>query len=110
MIYKRHSIKGNSMIVIRVRLNVSPEHETQFVNNVQSEVENNKTLAGCLTYSLYKDMSQDNHFLIYEEWDSMASFDAYKNSDGFRTIMAALGPLLAGKPDSMYFDAEVVGP
>ena len=98
------------MIVIRVRLKVSQENETNLVSFLKNEVQQNKTLVGCLAYSFYKDVFEENTFLIYEEWDSMVSFELYKNSDAFGLIMAALAPLLMGPPDSAYFDATIVGP
>lgn len=98
------------MIVIRIRLKASQENEEALVNYLKGEVQKNKTLAGCLTYSLYKDLSEANALLIYEEWDCMESFESYKNSEGFREIMKALSPLLAGRPDSAHFDSVLVGP
>lgn len=98
------------MIVIRIRLKVNQENEVAFVKFLQDEAQKNKTLAGCLTYSLYKNVSEDNAFLLYEEWDSMESFELYKNSEAFHQIMATLSPLLAGKPDSAHYDSVKVGP
>ena len=102
--------KGNHMIVIRIRLSVNSENETAFVQYLQEEAQKNKTLAGCLDYTLYKDLSKDNAFLLYEEWDTMEAFELYKDSKAFHQIMATLSPLLAGKPDSAHYEAVKVGP
>ena len=98
------------MIVIRIKLKVDQSNKEELLRYLQSEVERNKTLAGCLAYTLYQDVSETDAFLLYEEWESIDVFNDYKNSENFGRIMAKVFPLLNSKPDSAYFDAEVVGP
>ncbi|OUR61168.1 hypothetical protein A9Q74_10280 [Colwellia sp. 39_35_sub15_T18] len=98
------------MIVIRIRLKVDQENKHALLTHLKTEVQKNKTLSGCLTYSLYQDVSESNTYLLYEEWDNLESFNLYKNSAEFQKIMIALSPLLAGPPDSVYYDSEIVGP
>lgn len=98
------------MIVIRVRLKVEQKNKEELLNYLKAEVQRNKALTGCLAYSLYQDVSEPDAFLLYEEWENMKLFNLYKNSEGFRKIMATLPPLLAGTPDSVYYDSEIVGP
>ena len=98
------------MIVIRIKLKVALSNKEALVSYLKSEVDSNKTLAGCLAYTLYQDVSEPDELLLYEEWESMGLFDDYKNSKAFGEIMAKVFPLLKGKPDSAYFDSEIVGP
>ena len=98
------------MIVIRIKLQVDQSNKEELLSYLQSEVERNKTLAGCLAYSLYQDISEADAFLLYEEWESMDVFNDYKNSEAFGKIMAKVFPLLNSTPDSAYFDSEIIGP
>ena len=98
------------MIVIRIKLKVDQSNKEELLSYLQSEVERNRTLLGCLAYTLYQDVSEADAFLLYEEWESLDLFNEYKNSGAFGKIMAKVFPLLYGKPDSAYYDVEVVGP
>jgi quinol monooxygenase YgiN len=98
------------MIVIRIKLKVEQSNKEELLSYLQSEVERNNTLTGCLAYALYQDLSEPDGFLLYEEWENIDVFNDYKNSAAFGEIMAKVFPLLVSKPDSAYFDAEVVGP
>jgi quinol monooxygenase YgiN len=98
------------MILIRIKLKVDPLNKEALVSYLKSEVESNKTLAGCLAYTLYQDVSEPDELLLYEEWESMDVFNDYKDSETFGEIMAKVFPLLKGKPDSAYFDSDIVGP
>ncbi len=98
------------MIVIRIRLKVEAHNKAEFVHFMKEEVARNHTLSGCLAYTLYEDVSVENSFLLYEEWQDRETFNDYKESAEFALIMAKLSPLLAGKPDSAHFEAEIIGP
>jgi quinol monooxygenase YgiN len=91
-------------------LRVDAENKEELVGYLKSEVENNKTLAGCLAYTLYQDISEPDGVLLYEEWKDMDVFNDYKNSAAFAEIMAKVFPLLKGKPDSAYFESDIIEP
>ena len=48
--------------------------------------------------------------LLYEEWKTREAAEAYLGSDYFRDAGAILFPLMEGRPDSAYYEAERVGP
>ena len=98
------------MYVIRVRLTVKPSGKELLVSHLQDEARRNRTLDGCEAYTLYKDASDTTSYLLYEEWRDVAAFNAYKNSDTFKQSMEKLLPLMSHPPDSVYYDARVVGP
>ncbi|MCL1125690.1 putative quinol monooxygenase [Shewanella surugensis] len=98
------------MIVIRIRLKVDEANQEELLSYFNAEVQRNKTLEGCITYTLYQDVSECNDFILYEEWESIDTFNRYKNSVAFSKMMTRLKPLLAGVPDSVYYDADIVGP
>ncbi len=98
------------MVVIRIRLNVDQSNQEAFVKFLSAEVERNKILDGCMTYTLYQDAAEPHDFLLYEEWENMTAFERYKNSAEFKKIMATVAPLLACAPDSVYYESNIVGP
>ncbi len=98
------------MIVIRIKMKVGQSNKEELLSYLTFEAERNQTLPGCLNYSLYQDLAEPEGLLLYEEWENVEHFEAYKNSLAFKEIMAKVFPLLAGKPDSAHFDAEIFGP
>lgn len=76
----------------------------------QEEIQRNSNLDSCDAYALYQDAFDDYAFLPYEEWRDVDAFNTYKNSNAFKQIMTNLSPLMATKPDSAYYEAELVGP
>lgn len=96
------------MIVIRVLMQVKPEHRQDFLSFMDTSITVSNAFDGCLKYQLYQDTHADDTFLLYEEWETRAHFDAYLESDHMAESRTALFPMLAGKPDSAYFDAQII--
>jgi autoinducer 2-degrading protein len=93
------------MMVIRVVVDVKEESTDAFVAHLQEESVAVRALDGCLRYQLFRDPEDDTSFLLYEEWASPEAFEAYQASDLLRESFAVLGPMMAGPPDSQYFEA-----
>lgn len=98
------------MIVIRVRLQVEPEHTATLISYVAAEAARVQDMDGCLAYGLFQDTVDPQQFMLYEEWRDRLVFDGYKSSDSFKQSGAVLFPLLSSKPDSAYYESELVGP
>ena len=97
------------MIVIRVEVKVKPEETAGFVNHMTQEMsEVKEQFGGCERFNLYEAVADENTFLLYEEWESQTSFDAYKNSDYFKRNGEKLFAMMAEQPDSAYFEAAVL--
>ena len=94
------------MLVIRVELKVKPEEKTNFVEFVKGHNAESKEFEGCLWFETYRSLSQEDTFVIYEEWQSQETFDVYKNSDLFKRSMQTFGAMFAGPPNSAYYSAE----
>jgi len=93
----------NEMMVIRVVVDVRPEHTEAFVAHLREEALQVRELDGCERYELFRDSEREHRFLLYEEWASREAFDAYRESDLLRESFAVLGPMMAGAPDSAYY-------
>lgn len=96
------------MMVIRVVVEVKPDQVDAFVAYLADEARDVREMQGCLRYELFRDPTSDTRFLLYEEWETPQDFAAYQESDRLRQSFAVLGPMMAGAPDSSYFEATAV--
>ncbi len=96
------------MIVIRVLLQIKADVTENFVHHMKQETKEMQSFEGCERFALYSDVSDENTFLLYEEWQTQHHFDAYKNSETFKKNGEKVFPMIAGKPDSAYFSAELL--
>jgi len=96
------------MIVIRVLLQVQPANRQAFLDFMHESITISNEFEGCEKYHVYQDVQDENTFLLYEEWTTQAQFDIYRESDHFKHSGDVLFPMMAGKPDSVYFDAQVI--
>lgn len=99
--------ESSDMMVVRVVVEVRPESREAFVSYLTDEAQTVRELDGCLRYELYADPADANRFLLYEEWATAAAFEEYQQSDLLRQSFATLGPMMAGPPDSSYFEAAL---
>jgi quinol monooxygenase YgiN len=95
------------MIIIRVAMNVQPENKEKFLGFLEQEALSVRGLAGCLKFNIFEDVSSEKSLLLYEEWQSLEAFNAYRTSEAFKETGQQLFPLMDGKPDSAYYSAEV---
>lgn len=92
------------MVVIRIRIESKEGQSntlTEIITKVSDEV---RKQTGCAMFELFRSTEDTKAFLLYQEWQDQASFEAYKLSDPFKTMGTALPPLLASKPESVYFE------
>ncbi|MCM1452247.1 MAG: antibiotic biosynthesis monooxygenase [Clostridium sp.] len=45
---------------------------------------------GCLNYDVYGSLTNDDHLLIYETWETRADLDAHMASEHFKRIVPQL--------------------
>lgn len=99
------------MFVVRVALRVKPEVIASFQLHAEQESrEVPQRFEGCQRYAFHARVADAEAFLLYEEWSSRESFEAYRTSDYFNSVGARLRPMLSAAPDSAYYSAERVGP
>lgn len=103
--------KPEPMFVVRVALRIKPEMIESF--QLQADQESREVpqrFDGCHRYAFYRQVAEADAFLLYEEWSSRESFQAYRTSDYFESVGSRLRPMLSAPPDSAYYAAERVGP
>jgi quinol monooxygenase YgiN len=100
--------KGTIMVVVRVAVQVKSEERVKFLEQVKRETVEIQRFEGLLKFKVYEDPLAVNSFLLYEEWHTVKDFNAYKYSDFFKQNGQIFNPMMAGKPDSAYYSAEVI--
>ena len=53
---------------------------------------------GCKLYQLFKVQESATDYVFMEQYESQAAVDAHRASDHFKTLGAAMGPFLDGRP------------
>lgn len=97
------------MFVIRVALHVQAEKFETFERlAIKEAAEVPAQFRGCRLYGFSRQLGEPGHYLLIEEWEDHASFLTYKKSDYFIEVGQRLRPMLAGPPNSAYFDATPV--
>ena len=64
-------------------------------------------LNGCLGFKVLRVAGSDTGWVLVEEWQDMAAFDAYKASPGFASVGEALRPVMPAPPRSRAFEATL---
>lgn len=54
---------------------------------------------GAVQYSLYRSTSDPDEFLFYEQYDDEKAFEHHLSTDHFKTLAAAIDPLMAAPGD-----------
>lgn len=93
------------MMVIRVLVTIKPDQRDAFVAYMAQESTAVRALDGCIRYQVYSDASSPGSFMLYEEWASAKAFEAYQGSALLSESFKVLGPMMAGPPDSAYYEA-----
>lgn len=96
------------MIVIHVQVKVKPDHREDFITVALNDVLASRQQPGCAKFNVSESVDERNTFTLYEEWQTQADFDAYKNSAHFKQMGEQLMPLFADAPDSRYYTADVL--
>jgi quinol monooxygenase YgiN len=93
-------------IGIIARLTIQPgknaEFESIFVE-LQAAVAANEP--GNNFYALHKSRTDENQYIVLEQYVDQAAIDAHGASDHFKTIGAKMGSCLAGRPEIEAMDA-----
>ena len=86
------------MIVTSTKISIKPENHKEFLQTLNSLIGRIRGGKGCLGYNLYRDVENDNDFVIVEEWETQADLDNHLRSDRFGVLLGALN-LLSDTPE-----------
>jgi quinol monooxygenase YgiN len=82
------------MIKIVAENYVKKEHLEEFLDLVSELVKESRKEDGCISYTLYEDISDQTHLTFIEEWKDADAINTHNNSKHFTSIVPKLGRLL----------------
>lgn len=59
------------------RFAIDPELREAFLEFARDLVEREVSTPGCLRFDIYEDVSRLNHFMMFEEWESVDALEAH---------------------------------
>lgn len=88
------------MKIITVSFLAKPESKSEVITLCKSMILPSREEPGCIYYSFYQDLHEDNRFFFYEEWEDQKSIDAHNSSKHFLEFQPKFRNLIIG-------DAEI---
>ena len=86
-------------VYIIATLTVSENEEPCLLSALRELVCATKMESGCMEYSLYRDTSEENIFVIHEVWRSQADLDAHMCTSHFLTFISRMEALSTATSD-----------
>ncbi|KUH38124.1 MULTISPECIES: putative quinol monooxygenase [Streptomyces] len=87
----------NDTVMVIAESNAVEGKADQVRSLVESVVERTRAEDGCLRYELLRDLDDDHHIILIEEWRDQAALDAHLASEHLITLFQEMMPLLAGE-------------
>jgi quinol monooxygenase YgiN len=85
----------NELIIVVGQVKVKPQKEHEFIDFSQSLISPSRSEAGAISYSFYKDETQDHSFIFYEEWKNQVALDYHFQTPYFKEFVKMAPDLLA---------------
>lgn len=83
------------MIICHAHIKVQPEHRETFLEQVQEVIAGSQAEAGNISYQLYEDTQQVNHFVMVEEWKDQEATEFHRGTDHFKRFIQNAKDLLS---------------
>lgn len=95
------------MTTIGMHYDVIPGKEAEFEQGFAGVLEHLRNVPGHVQSRLYQDVGERGSYLILSEWESKEQFDAFIQSDAFRSAKSwGRAEILRGRPrHKIYGDA-----
>jgi quinol monooxygenase YgiN len=86
------------MIVSSTKISVPSENRKEFLQTLNLLIDRIRHDEGCIRYSVYQDVVNQNVFIFIEEWKTQADLDKHLESEKFCVLLGAL-KLLSDTPE-----------
>ncbi len=96
------------MLVVRVIMQAKANKHQALIDVMAKDTEMSQKYDGCEQFTLLQDTADPSKFILYEEWDTAEHFNTYQQSDYLEGQRQLIFPLLAGEPDSAYYQSEKI--
>lgn len=88
------------MIGVVAKLKIKAGEQAGFEDAAKKLVEAvNANEPGCKQYQLFKVRESETEYLFMEQYEDQAAVEAHRASDHFKTLGAAMGPFMDGRPE-----------
>jgi len=71
------------MKIITVQCKAKPEKRNELVALCKSMIAPSRAEPGCIHYSFYEDLNEENSFFFYEEWKDQTAIDLHNSTQHF---------------------------
>lgn len=96
------------MLVVHVDFAVAPQNRPFAISTLREEAPIVRAMTGNLGYSVAVDPVDAGRVLLIHEWEGENALAAYRASETFRSVGAALFPHMVGKPSTRIFAATQI--
>ena len=84
------------MKIITVHCVAKPEQRDELIALCTSMIDPSRAEKGCIHYSFYQDLNDDNKFFFYEEWNDQSTIDLHNNSKHFLDFQPKFKTMIIG--------------
>ena len=85
------------MKIITVYCLAKPEYRNKLITLGKSMINPSRAENGCIHYSFYQDLNEENKFFFYEEWKDQASIDVHNNTKHFLEFQPQFKNMIDGE-------------
>ncbi len=86
------------MKIITVHFIAKPEYQSALITLCKSMIGPSKAETGCIHYSFYQDLNEENKFFFYEEWKDQSVIDLHNTTKHFLDFQPKLKKMIQGEP------------
>lgn len=90
------------MITIVAKSIIEDGKKEEFLLLAMELVKESRKEEGCIEYSVYQDIKNENVVSVIEKWRSQEAIDKHNNSKHFTTIVPQLGKLRVSSEVTLY--------
>ena len=87
------------MRIITVHCVAKPEYRSELITLCKGMIVPSRSEQGCLHYSFYQDLYEENKYFFYEEWIDQPSIDAHNISRHFLDFQPKFKSFIEGEPE-----------
>ena len=95
----------NQTVMVKLTMQVVPEKRKELLQTLWEMIELTRKEQGCISHGAYRNLEDENNFILLEEWQSREYLQSRFQTDQFSALLGAL--TLLGKG---YEFNVIVGP
>ena len=96
------------MFVQFVHINIKPGNLDAFLHAIRINHEGTRKEPGNIRFDLLGDPDDEYSFSIYEVFQSETALEDHRRSKHYKTCMAIIEPIIAGRVSKIYFKAVLI--